>query len=663
MTERSLTALHIGNFKAFADTQRIPLKPITLIFGPNSAGKSSILQSLAFAHEVAFGEGTKDRAQFDVQTTRVGGRSINLGGFRQFVHRGDARRRVEWGLDLDLADCSERLRERLPGATCLSITFAIGIELDDLDRAKRGATPRLEAIGIVTDDIELMHLSFRHGDSNGTVLRIDRLAAEHPVVRQLASAVAEGYTTTATLTTGDADAVSAAIVGLLPKMEVLAPRMCPVSVLVDKEPAATRAAAAALVPVSRGNRKDDVARALDIHLPMLLEEVFRLLDCEIGGQLKRLRYLGPVREQPARHIAFPEERDGNWQAGGAFAWDVLARDTTVRERVNQWLSGHPGLTQHQVAEAVMQGDRPLLHEKWMKTPYRLFVDRHVAMTDLRDALVTAFYEKPLTLLERRELLTKDLATVFAALQEQYETDQARAEEYAKELQPWIERIQAATSAAERESLTGEAMAYFEAAEARKLESPDAQWEMYQEQMADDAPLEEAQARTAEFLTALDKQGVSDITELRLWDSDKKVAVSVCDVGFGISQVLPVLTLAYGSSGDLIAIEQPEIHLHPALQAELADVFIESALGELQNTFLLETHSEHLILRLLRRIRETSDHELPQGARALRPDDVCVLYVDPRASSSRVKELRIDSTGEFIDRWPDGFFADRAKELF
>jgi AAA15 family ATPase/GTPase len=78
----------------------------------------------------------------------------------------------------------------------------------------------------------------------------------------------------------------------------------------------------------------------------------------------------------------------------------------------------------------------------------------------------------------------------------------------------------------------------------------------------------------------------------------------------VSQVLPVLVAAYASQGSILAMEQPEIHLHPALQAELGDVFIESALGPRGNTFILETHSEHLILRLLRRIRETTNGELP-----------------------------------------------------
>ena len=111
------------------------------------------------------------------------------------------------------------------------------------------------------------------------------------------------------------------------------------------------------------------------------------------------------------------------------------------------------------------------------------------------------------------------------------------------------------------------------------------------------------------------------------------------------------------------IEQPELHLHPALQAELGDVFIESALGENKNTFLIETHSEHLILRLLRRIRETTAGELPTGKMPLRPDDIAVLYVKPGPEGSEVIALPVNVEGDFDEPWPDGFFPERAKELF
>src|SRR5208282_3873151 len=95
----------------------------------------------------------------------------------------------------------------------------------------------------------------------------------------------------------------------------------------------------------------------------------------------------------------------------------------------------------------------------------------------------------------------------------------------------------------------------------------------------------------------------DLTELVFEDTLANTFVNHRDVGFGVGQVLPILVSACALKERLIAVEQPELHLHPAQQAELGDVFIEAALGERKNTFLLETHSEHLILRVLRRVRE------------------------------------------------------------
>ncbi|MCD6328001.1 AAA family ATPase, partial [bacterium] len=75
-----LTSLSLGNFKAFADTQKVPLKPITLIFGANSSGKSSIIHSLVLAQHAS------KTGNLDVHRTELGGESVDLGGFRQYVH-------------------------------------------------------------------------------------------------------------------------------------------------------------------------------------------------------------------------------------------------------------------------------------------------------------------------------------------------------------------------------------------------------------------------------------------------------------------------------------------------------------------------------------------------------------------------------------------------
>jgi predicted ATPase len=156
---------------------------------------------------------------------------------------------------------------------------------------------------------------------------------------------------------------------------------------------------------------------------------------------------------------------------------------------------------------------------------------------------------------------------------------------------------------------------------------------------------------------------STLNELVLIDKRTETAVRHHDVGIGISQVLPVLVSCYGLQNQIIAIEQPEIHLHPALQAELGDVFIRSAIGDNKNTFILETHSEHLILRIMRRIRDTNEDRLPPSIPAVRPGDVSVLFVEPTNSGAVVRVLELDMDGAFIDPWPGGFFEEGFVERF
>jgi hypothetical protein len=156
--------------------------------------------------------------------------------------------------------------------------------------------------------------------------------------------------------------------------------------------------------------------------------------------------------------------------------------------------------------------------------------------------------------------------------------------------------------------------------------------------------------------------LSTVQELILYDLRSNTAVSHRDVGIGISQVLPVLVSAYAFRNKIVAIEQPEIHLHPALQAELGDVFIQSALGDQKNTFVLETHSEHLILRIMRRIRETTQKK-NKSTTAIRPDDVSLLFVGGGSKGSTVQELRISNQGQLLDRCPGGFFEEDFEELF
>ena len=119
-----------------------------------------------------------------------------------------------------------------------------------------------------------------------------------------------------------------------------------------------------------------------------------------------------------------------------------------------------------------------------------------------------------------------------------------------------------------------------------------------------------------------------------------------DVGFGVSQVLPVITLLYYvPEGATVILEQPEIHLHPLAQARLADVIINVA--ERRNVqIILESHSEHLLLRLQRRIAEDQ----------ISADKVKLYFCEILDRASKISPLILDLFG-YIENWPENFMGD------
>jgi hypothetical protein len=135
-----------------------------------------------------------------------------------------------------------------------------------------------------------------------------------------------------------------------------------------------------------------------------------------------------------------------------------------------------------------------------------------------------------------------------------------------------------------------------------------------------------------------------------------------DVGSGIPFVLPVLCAL--AVGGIVKIQQPELHLHPALQSSLSDIFMSEANSAKDNLHIIETHSEYLALRILRRIRETTARRDNQKNLMFHPDELAIFYFDPEVvGGTHVKQIRVSDGGEFIDRWPKGFFAERASEVF
>lgn len=154
------------------------------------------------------------------------------------------------------------------------------------------------------------------------------------------------------------------------------------------------------------------------------------------------------------------------------------------------------------------------------------------------------------------------------------------------------------------------------------------------------------------LDMIDKEGGAVASLVA--DEKKGVdGVNMANMGEGLSQILPVLSKVLGADyDDCVIVQQPEIHLHPALQAELGDLFIENLVGGNVHQIIVETHSEHLLLRLRRRVAE----------KKLTPDMVAVLYVERVGDWSQIRRLNLGADGHF-DFWPEGFFEQDVEEAY
>ena len=134
-------------------------------------------------------------------------------------------------------------------------------------------------------------------------------------------------------------------------------------------------------------------------------------------------------------------------------------------------------------------------------------------------------------------------------------------------------------------------------------------------------------------------------------SASSVPTSLTDVGFGVSQVLPALVLLYYvPEGSTVLMEQPEIHLHPAVQSGLADIMLNVA-GARNVQIILESHSEHLMRRLQRRVAENE----------VSSEDVKLYFVSSTRGVAQASDLALNEWGE-IKNWPDQFFGDEMGEI-
>lgn len=573
-----IDSLSLGNFKAFGPTQRIPIKPLTLVFGPNSAGKSSIIHGLLLSHHAM------QTDNLDSHLLNISGESVDLGGFKQYVFRRDVTRLVDiafsfrasevadyidtarsstWGVDRK----SEDWRNILKAANTMGVVVNIGIKTDDFGRVVLGASPELKAFEVTINNDSILRFALRpdRGAKSGYLL------GGHPVIEAMIKAIVSAYSWHEVSDEVELATLRDHVYDLVTDLQVTPGNFIPTGLA---RPKTEKEGPLDHAPMSKSNRMNEFKNALDIYFPQLFNELLSGIRKVSENNFGMLSYLGPLRSYPPRHLAFHQQRDSNWYAGGGYAWELVMNNAEVRANVNRWLNS----------------------PEHLQTPYELTVKDLVPMDDNSKRAIAD---------ELEEIGDSGLDQIV--------------DSYDREGNP--------------------------EGTATIIKDPEDASERIQNRMV--------------------QTSTGKLQELIMIDNHYRPPVPVThrDVGVGVSQVLPVLAYAYAYKNRLIAIEQPEIHIHPKLQAELADVFIESALGERRNTFLLETHSEHMILRLLRRIRETTKGALSDPKLALKPSDVSVLYVLPDSAGSKVLEMKVTPDGDFEDDWPQGFFEERAEELF
>ncbi|TGM61728.1 AAA family ATPase [Leptospira vanthielii] len=139
-------------------------------------------------------------------------------------------------------------------------------------------------------------------------------------------------------------------------------------------------------------------------------------------------------------------------------------------------------------------------------------------------------------------------------------------------------------------------------------------------------------------------------ELYIQNPKTKEYQNYADVGYGNSQVIPVLVAGYNlSKNETLIVEEPEIHLHPGAQSELGDFFLE--LYKESKNSIIETHSEYLIVRLQQHI----------AAGKINPKDILFYYVHSSDTKKEIIKMNVDNSGAFLEEWPEGFFPQRLDE--
>lgn len=600
--------LRLRNFKCIGDKeQSIALAPITLLFGPNSAGKSTVLQALIYLREVLV------HSNHDPDRTSLGGESLDLGGFRNLVHQHDLNNAITISIELDLGSdelpdyLTDHERQWLYDADMelpdsrLAQVASIDVALSVRWSESRDA-PYIESLA---GDIDGQFLARIAATADGRQVYLEALNLKHPV---FAAEPKEAEDESPSL----GEQLSRA---LSPSASMAASRSVP-ELLASEQPFANKRldeleglceSAAKDQPELLQALQEEVSRRTSRQADALGQRIEQLLH-ESKGQTP-LGYL-PLR---GRLDALPD-----LQLGLGLDESVWREEDDQDESMTEDLTAFRLLCESMLSGLIV-GPLVILRD-WLKTfsyigPLREMPPRHFQ--------------------PRRTLEESRWASGLAG----WELLHHAPDRTLSEINYWLGHnclksgYQIVVHRYRELPTQSPALAYLD----REMDLDD-------------------QAALKELIETLPVR-----TRVSVLEEETGLEVMPQDIGVGISQLFPVVALMVTQQTGLIAIEQPELHVHPALQVELADLFARYAIDHDKFT-LLETHSEHLMLRLLRRIREAPEENSAETKR-LTKESVSVCYVQATSEGTKFSVLRIDDDGDFADEWPQGFFEERDQELF
>lgn len=575
-----ITEIALTNFRSFQATQVIPLAPVTLMFGPNSVGKSSVLQALFYLQQI-LAKGHCDPQRIDVLGEK------HIGGFASLVNGGDLSKRIVIKLHVAKNDS-------------IGASYNQLYELINEDFGLTVDSPTADAAGFAVE----LHIGWSKSAETAYVACYklwldDTLIAEltsdagmkQPVLAWL------NYQHPTLLTVGDAEEVAEREgEGFVSVLHELLNAQRPTQQVSRRDswhvPEMTFVHAelgfkgfAGALPLL-GKRLESTFDHGDARITTRLHEILSdVLVAPLDNLLTLLNQslcIGPLRMVPdalRQANPYPEQKD--WYSGAA-AWDVVSalsrqhKAPALLTEINHWMK-HIGLGYSLRAKSIVS-----------KVVYSGSDD---GPGELR-AMLDAHGDK--------------LEISFSGVDEEGNPAEQKAPIDIQTLKELLQEL-APDSTATKGAV---------------IEQVRNQW--------------------------------------GLWDDARQCEVAFSEVGVGISQLFPLIVAAVVARQGLVTCEQPELHVHPRIQVGIGDLLTQA---NSQCSFLIETHSEHLILRILRRIRESSEGELPDCLQPLAPKDVSIIYLDTAAGGVKATRIEIDRDGEFTSRWPNGFFAERGEELF